>query len=161
MTRAKRLMPDDEAREFLREKKIANISTVGGNGWPYIVPLTYIYEGGDQLYFYTGDHSGHFLTNLQQNPKICQVVSEIGLLHKGPRFACDSALVYTRVVVFGTVQILYADCEKKSWFLDRLFAKHGDPSWTFERGYPMLDQIILYEQKIEILTGKHSSGIYH
>jgi len=43
-----------------------------------------------------------------------------------------------------------------------LFAsKHGDASWSFELGYPLLDQIILYEQKIEILTGKHSAGLYH
>jgi len=82
-------------------------------------------------------------------------------LHKGQRFACDSALVYTSVVVFGTVKVIHHDRDKKAWFLDQLLGKHGDPSWTFEPGYPLLDQIILYEQKIEILTGKHSSGIYH
>ena len=161
MTRGKRLMPDVEARAFLREKKIANIGTVDRNGWPYVVPLTYIYEGGEQLYFHTGGHQGHFLTNLEQNPKACLEVSEIGPLHKGQRFACDSALVYTSVVVFGTVKIIHHDRDKKAWFLDQLLAKHGDPSWTFEPGYPLLDQIILYEQKIEVLTGKHSSGIYH
>jgi hypothetical protein len=53
------------------------------------------------------------------------------------------------VIVFGFVRILYHDREKKSWFLDRLLAKHGDPSWVFEPGYPLLDQIILFEQKIE------------
>jgi hypothetical protein len=76
-------------------------------------------------------------------------VSEIGPLHKGKQFACDSALVYTSVIVFGAVRILYHDREKKSWFLDRLLAKHGDRSWEFEPGYPLLDRIILYEQKID------------
>jgi hypothetical protein len=33
--------------------------------------------------------------------------------------------------------------------------------WTFEPGYPLIDRIILYEQKIEVVTGKHSSGLYH
>lgn len=159
--RNKRLMPAPAAREFLSKQRIAHVGTIDGNGWPYVVPLVYIYEGGDFLYLHTGAHQGHFLTNLQQNPRICVEVSDIGLLHKGKRFACDSALVYTSVVVFGPARILYHDREKKAWFLDRLLAKHGDPSWNFEPGYPLINEIILYEQKIEVLTGKQSAGLSH
>jgi uncharacterized protein len=159
--RAKRQMPDGEAREFLRHQMTAHVGTVDANGWPYVVPLVYIYEGGDYLYLHTGAHQGHFLSNVQKNPRLCVEVSQIGPVHKGKRFACDSALVYTSVIVYGTARILGHDREKKSWFLDRLLAKHGDPSWTFEPGYPLIDNIILYEQKIEILTGKHSAGLYH
>jgi len=92
--RTKRLMPDAEAREFLRNQKIAHVGTVDGNGWPYVVPLVYIYEGGDYLYLHTGAHQGHFLNNLQRDSRICVEVSDIGPLHKGKRYACDSALVY-------------------------------------------------------------------
>ncbi len=161
MFRAKRQMPDAEAREFLRQQKTAHVGTVDANGWPYVVPLVYIYEGGDYLYLHTGAHQGHFLTNVQKNARICVEVSEIGPLHQGKRFACDSALVYTSVIVYGTATILAHDREKKSWFLDQLLAKHGDPAWTFEPGYPLIDNIILYEQKIEILTGKRSAGLRH
>ena len=162
MFRGKRRMADEEAREFLRHQKTAHVGTVDANGWPYVVPLVYIYESGDLLYLHTGAHQGHFLTNVQQNPRICVEVADIGPLQRGKRFACDSALVYTSVIVFGPVRILYHDREKKSWFLDRLLAKHGDPSWpAFEPGYPLIDQIILYEQKMEIVTGKHSVGLRH
>jgi nitroimidazol reductase NimA-like FMN-containing flavoprotein (pyridoxamine 5'-phosphate oxidase superfamily) len=161
MFRGKRQMPDEKAREFLHRQTTAHVGTVDANGWPYVVPLVYIYEGGEYLYLHTGAHQGHFLTNVQHNPRICVEVSEIGPLHRGKRFACDSALVYTSVIVYGSVRILAHDREKKSWFLDRLLAKHWDPSWTFEPGYPLIDNIILYEQKIEILTGKLSAGLYH
>ncbi len=161
MFRAKRQMPHHETQAFLRRQMTAHVGTVDANGWPYVVPLVYIYEGGDLLYLHTGAHQGHFLTNVQRDPRMCVEVSEIGPLHKGKRFACESALVYTSVIVFGPVRIMYHDREKKSRFLDRLLAKHGDPSWTFEPGYPLLDQIILYEQKIEIMTGKQSSGLRH
>ncbi len=161
MFRAKRQMPDLEAREFLKAQMTAHVGTVDANGWPYVVPLVYIYEGGDLLYLHTGAHQGHFLTNVQRDPRICVEVSTIGPLHKGKTFACQSALVYSSAIVFGPVRILYHDRGKKSWFLDRLLAKHGDPSWVFEPGYPLLDQVILYEQKIEVLTGKHSSGLRH
>lgn len=70
-------MPDAEAREFLRHQKIAHAGTVDGNGWPYVVPLVYIYEGGESLYLHTGAHQGHFLTNLQRDPRICVEVSDI------------------------------------------------------------------------------------
>ena len=49
--------------------------------------------------------------------------------------------------MFGPARILFHDREKKTWFLDRLLAKHGDASWVFEPGYPLLSKIILYEQK--------------
>jgi uncharacterized protein len=149
MFRSKRQMPDAEAQDFLRGRMTAHVGTVDANGWPYVVPLVYVYEQGDLLYLHTGAHQGHFLTNVQRDPRICVEVSEIGSLQKGKRFACDSALVYSSVIVFGFLRILYHDREKKSWFLDRLLAKHGDPSWVFEPGYPLLDQIILFEQKIE------------
>lgn len=161
MFRAKRQMPDAEAREFLRIGLTAHVGTVDPSGSPYVVPLVYVYEEGDSLYLHAGAHQGHFLTNVQRNPQICVEVSDIGPLHKGKRFACDSALVYSSVIVFGPVRILYHDREKKTWFLDRLLSKHGDPSWQFEPGYPLLDQIILYEQKIEILTGKRNAGLHH
>lgn len=33
-------------------------------------------------------------------------------------------------------------------------AKYGQLDWSFEPGYPLIDRIILYEQKMEIITGK-------
>ncbi|MGH9534363.1 MAG: pyridoxamine 5'-phosphate oxidase family protein [Terriglobales bacterium] len=160
MYRAKRQMSDAEAREFLRQQKIANVGTVDPDGWPYVVPLVYIYEGGERLYVHTGAHDGHFLANVRRDPRICVEVSEIGPLHRGQPYACNSALVYTSVIAWGPVRIL-DDRERKAWFLDRLLPKYGDPSWTFEPGYPLIDRIILYEQTVETITGKHSAGLSH
>jgi len=160
MYRAKRLMPEAEVREFLQSHKVAHVGTVDAQGWPYVIPLVYIYEGGDIIYLHTGDHQGHFLANVQHNPRICVEVGEMGAVHRGKPYACNSALVYTSVVVFGGVRII-DDREKKAWFFDRLMPKYGEPSWTFEPGYPQINRIIRYEQKMESVTGKHSEGLYH
>lgn len=160
MHREKRQMPDDETRAFLRRQKVAHVGTVDPQGRPYVVPLIYIYEGGDRLYVHTGDHQGHFLRNVRANPQVCIQVEEMGPVHRGQPFACNSALVYTSVVVFGPVRIL-DDRSLKTWFFDRVLEKYGEPDWTFVPGYPHLDRIILYEQQIEILTGKHSEGLRH
>jgi uncharacterized protein len=160
MYRAKRMMPDEEVRQFLQAHKVAHVGSVDVNGWPYVIPLVYIHEGGDLFYLHTGDHEGHFLANVQANPRICVEVDEMGAVHRGRPFACNSALVYTSVVIFGPVRIL-EDRVKKEWFFDRLMAKYGGAGWTFEPGYSQTIRIILYEQKMEIVTGKHSSGLYH
>jgi len=160
MHRAKRQMADDQVRAFLRSQKVAHVGTVDREGRPYVVPLIYIYEGGDQLYVHTGDHEGHFLQNVRANSQVCIEVAEMGPVHRGRPFACNSALVYTSVVVFGPLRIL-EDRSRKTWFFDRVLEKYGQPDWTFVPGYPQLDRIILYEQEIEILTGKRSEGLYH
>jgi nitroimidazol reductase NimA-like FMN-containing flavoprotein (pyridoxamine 5'-phosphate oxidase superfamily) len=160
MHRKKRLMPDDEARRFLRDQEVAHVATVDPEGWPYVIPLVYIYEGGDILYLHTGGHGGHFQTDVQHEPRICLEVSHRGALQPGKKYACDSAQVYTSIVVYGRVTIV-TDRERKSWFFDRLLEKYGDPAWEFEPGYPLLDRITLYEVQIDLLTGKHNEGMFH
>ncbi|HEY8448872.1 MAG TPA: pyridoxamine 5'-phosphate oxidase family protein [Bacillota bacterium] len=158
--RADRLMPDEEARSFLRQQAVAHVATVDAEGWPYVIPLVYVYEGGDVLYLHTGARRGHFLANIEHDPRVCLEVSTMGPLHPGRPYACNSALVYTSVVVFGRARLV-ADEARKTWFFDRLLAKYGDPQWSFEPGYPRLDRIILYEVAIETLTGKRSEGLAH
>jgi hypothetical protein len=106
MFRTKRLMPDAEARDFLRNQKIAHVGTVDGNGWPYVVPLVYIYEGRDYLYLHTGAHQG----------------------------ACDSALVYTSVVVFGPAHSLSRSGKRKSGFSTDFWPSTATPPGVFEHG---------------------------
>lgn len=160
MYRHQRQMPDEEAREFLRRQKIAHVGVIDPQGWPYVVPLVFVYEGGEQLYLHTGSHPGHFASSVLRNPRLCVEVAEIGPLHPGKPYACNSALVYTSVIVFGPVRIL-EDRKKKEWFFDRLLEKYGQAEWSFEPGYPHIHRILLYEQQIEILTGKRSFGLYH
>src|SRR5579875_1750700 len=113
--RQDRLMAPEAAREFLRAQRTAHVATVGPDGWPYVIPLVFVCEGGDILYLHTGAHQGHFRRNVQATPRICLEVSEIGPLHPGKPYACNSALVHTSVVSFGPVRIEEA-AERKSWF---------------------------------------------
>lgn len=163
MIRARRQMPDQEARSFLRQQKIAYVGTVDVNGWPYVIPLAYIYLGGDVLWLHTGAHQGHFLTNLESSLRVCVTVSEIGGMETSGPYLCDGSQLYASVVVFGTVTIVRDDAAKKNWFFDRLREKYvpGDISAQLSPEYPDIDKIIVYEVAIEKLTGKRSSGVGH
>src|SRR5262249_61328170 len=71
MTRKDRQMPDADARIFLRAHAVASVGTSDAAGWPYLVPLMYVYETGDRLFFHTGARRGHFGLNIPPNFKIC------------------------------------------------------------------------------------------
>jgi uncharacterized protein len=161
MFRSNRQMPDSVARTFLAAQKTLHVGTVDTDGFPYVVPLAFIYEGTGELWFHTGWHQGHLFHNLQQNPKLCVETSQIGALTPvKDGFACDSSLICGSVIVFGTAEVV-EDREKKAWFFDKMVAKYSDPSLEFKPGYPMIDRIILFRMTIEILTGKENPGMGH
>jgi nitroimidazol reductase NimA-like FMN-containing flavoprotein (pyridoxamine 5'-phosphate oxidase superfamily) len=161
MFRGQRQLPDQEARNFLGQQKIAFIGTTDVVANPYVVPMSFIYVSGDELWFHTGPHEGHMFHNIVANARICLTVAGIGSLTPvKDGFACDSSLLYSSVVVFGTAKVI-VDRDKKIWFFDRMVEKYGDPSLTFKPGYQMVDRIILFRMAIEILTGKQNTGMAH
>ena len=42
----------------------------------------------------------------RSHPRMCIEAAAMGPVHRGHPFACNSALVYTSVIVFGTVEIV-------------------------------------------------------
>ncbi|WP_397536335.1 pyridoxamine 5'-phosphate oxidase family protein [Rummeliibacillus pycnus] len=152
---------DEEAKHFLKMAKVAHVATVDEEGFPYVIPLIYIFEEG-KVYLHIGNiRESHFWENIKKNPNVCIEVSEMGDLHPGKKYACQSALVYTSVVLFGKINRIEAD-EKKAWFFDCLLEKYGNPDWTFEReGYPILPKIELFEVQIDKITGKLNEGLMH
>ena len=162
MIRSARQMSDADARSFLREQKVAHIGTVDASGWPYVVPLAYIYLGDEWFWFHTGAHHGHFLTNLEQNPRICATVSGIGGMETNGQYLCDGSQLYASVILFGRATII-PNAAQKNWFFDRLREKYvpADVSAQLSPEYPDIDKIILYRSSIDIMTGKRSSGVGH
>ncbi len=163
MIRARRKMSDQDAREFLKSHKIAHVGTVDANGWPYVVPLAYIYLGDDVFWIHTGAHQGHFLANLEHSPRVCVTVSEIGSLETNGPYLCDGAQLYGSVVLFGETTILRDDDKIKNWFFDELRKKYvpAEASAQLRPEYPDIDKIIVYRIAIEKMTGKRSSGVGH
>lgn len=164
MVRHDRQMPDADTCEFLRQECVAHVGTSDASGWPYVVPLMYVYEEGNSLYLHTGPHQGHFLANIRENPRICIQVNETGPLHRGQPAPCNSALVYKSAIAFGTVRIVDGPDlnQQKTWFFDRLLERLMEPIAAYEQpGYPLLDRIILYQVALEVVTGKLNVGLHH
>ncbi len=163
MIRGSRKMSDEDARAFLKAQKIASVATVDQNGWPYVIPLTYIYLGDECLWLHTGAQQGHFLSNLQNSPRVSISVAEIGGMETAGPYLCNGSQIYTSVIVFGEVTPIRNDDAIKNWFFDRLREKYVPAAISAELRpeYPDIGKIIVYRVAIEILTGKQSIGVRH
>ena len=123
--RKDKLMADARALDFLARGYCGRIATVGPDGWPYCVPLLYVWADGEVL-VHNAAAGGHFRANVEHEPRVCFEVDEAGEVFDYGRFECNSSVAYCSVVVFGTVRIVQ-DTAAKQRFFDALMEKYGKP----------------------------------
>lgn len=154
--RLDRLMDPAEARAYLQATEVAYIGTVSADGWPYVLPMCFIYEGQDVLWFHHGKKPGHLLDNLSQSPRVCLTVAERGHLIPGATYACQSSQEYVSVLAYGQVERIEEETVK-NWFFDQLLLKYDSPGHRFpDPSYPLNHKIILWKMHIDRLSGKRS-----
>ena len=69
------------------------LATVGEDGYPYCMPLLYIWMDGE-IYVHTGSARGHLRANVEREPRICFEIDEPDQVFDYGRFECDSGLAY-------------------------------------------------------------------
>ncbi len=149
--RKDKLMSDQQALEFLARGFCGRIASVGADGWPYCVPLLYVWTDGEVLV-----PRGHLRANVEHDQRVCFEVDEAGEVFDYGRFECDTSVAYRSVVLFGTIRIV-EDARAKQGFFDGLMAKYGKPdSGRPKHFYPRLDEITLYAIAPERVTGKET-----
>ncbi len=99
MRRAKQQLPQEECERILREGKTAVLALAGDDGYPYAVPVNYVYDGG-RIYFH-GAKAGHKLDALRRCEKLSLCVVERDDVAP-ERLTTD----YRSVIVFGCARIL-------------------------------------------------------
>jgi uncharacterized protein len=155
LRRTDKQMADDAAYEFLRHGFCGRLGTVGPDGYPYVVPLLYVYADG-RIYVHNTRARGHLRENVDHNPRVCFEVDAPGEVFPYGRFECDTSVSYRSVVAFGTISVK-EDREEKARFCTELMRKYADPAWDRpQEFYPRLDQITVYVIEVERLTGKET-----
>jgi len=115
------LLTPDEAIDFLRQRFLGRLATVGADG-PYITPLHYVFDSG-RLYFHCA-REGKKLDNIRSNPRVCFEVSEVDKPVFSAR-ACGYGTRYTSVLVFG-VAALMPEGERKAEILNLLVDRQAE-----------------------------------
>lgn len=147
MRRKDKQLPTDEDIKILTDGKYGMLSTISTNGYPYVVPLNYVYHKGS-IYFHSAVE-GHKLENIKNNSKVsfC-VVSDVEII---PR---EFDTKYKSVIVFGNAKEVF-NGEKEEGLL-ALIEKYSKQFIDQGKKYIQnsKDKTRVVKIEIEHITGK-------
>jgi nitroimidazol reductase NimA-like FMN-containing flavoprotein (pyridoxamine 5'-phosphate oxidase superfamily) len=147
------MMSDVRASETLSQGYSGCLATVGEDGFPYCIPLLYLWLDGE-LYLHTTSARGHLRANIEKEQRVCFEVDEQQGVFDYGRFECDSGLAYRSVCLFGRIRIV-VDRDIKQRFCEALMAKYGKPKTQRPKNFfPRIDAITVYAIAVERMTGK-------
>jgi len=153
LRRADRAMSNEEMLRALERGFAGRLASVSEDGYPYCVPLLYIWAN-NQVFLHATSALGHLQTNVRREPRVCFELDEPDQVFDYGRFECDSGLAYRSVILFGRIRIA-EDTATKQWFCERLMEKYGKPNSIRPKNFfPRLDIITLYAMSVERMTGK-------
>ena len=153
MRRSDKTMTDEQALQTIERGFAGRLATVSEDGYPYCIPLLYIWAG-NQLFLHGTSALGHLQTNVRREPRVCFEIDEAGEVFEYGRFECDSSLAFRSVILFGRISIA-EDAPVKQWFCERLMEKYGKPNTIRPKNFfPRLDAITVYVMTVERMTGK-------
>ncbi len=144
-------------RAILRVSQIGRVATAWDDQ-PFVTPTTFWFDEANQRVIFHSNLAGRIRANLERNPKVCLEASEMGRLLPS-NVALEFSVQFRSVMVFGTVQILETDEEKRA-ALYGLIQKYF-PDMEAGREYrPITDKELkrtsVYELKIESMSGKEN-----
>ncbi|MBP2635240.1 MAG: putative flavin-nucleotide-binding protein [Firmicutes bacterium] len=147
MRRSDRQCTKDQAITILEKCEYGVLSTVSQDGYPYGVPLSYVFKDS-QVYFHSAT-TGHKLEHIESNPKVSFCV--VGDKQTLPEKFSTS---YESVIVFGQASEVVGE-EKKAALLE-LVAKYS-PDYL-EKGKQYIensgDKTTVIKITVEQITGK-------
>ena len=154
MRRKKQKLTTKECVEILRKRTSGVLAVFGEDGYPYAVPISYVYEDG-KIYFHSAK-AGHKIDAIQQNSKVsfCIIDQDQVVPEKYTSY-------FRSVIVFGKVRILEDDQEKyKS--IEQLAVKYAPDDREEERKKAIEQEwnaFCMLELTIEHMTGKEAKEL--
>jgi nitroimidazol reductase NimA-like FMN-containing flavoprotein (pyridoxamine 5'-phosphate oxidase superfamily) len=156
LRRADKLMAKERTLETLSSGFCGRLATIGPDGYPYCVPLLYVWIAGE-LYLHNTSAKGHLRTNVDHESRVCFEMDEPGDVFPYGRFECDTSIAFKSVIVFGKIRVV-EELGAKQRFFEALMQKYAKRDGGRPKGFfPRLDQVTLYAVTIERMTGKETS----
>ena len=148
MRRKKQALSIEECEAVLHRGSSGVLAVLGDEGYPYAVPLSYVYQEG-KIFFHCAK-TGHKLDAVRRESKVSFCVIDLDQVLPEKYTTC-----YRSVVAFGRARILDEVSEKRK-ALEILAAKYS-PEQAEGRQREIekeLDAVCMVEIQVEHLTGK-------
>ena len=150
MRRAKKAIPDEAAKRLLQTERRGVLAVNGDLGYPYAVPVNFLYdEAAGKLYFH-GARAGHKADALRRDARVCFTVC--GAERVEPEASWAPYL--QSAVVFGRGHLMEDGPEAEA-ALRRLAAKYYPDAETIETELAHAGRAVqVFEITVEHLSGK-------
>ena len=139
----------EEAKKLLHEARRGVLAVSGDDGYPYAVPINYLYDEDAQEIIFHGSKVGHKVDALKRSDKVCFTV--YGNEHFEPG---DWAPYMQSTAVFGRCHLI-DDAAATEARVRELGMKYYPGKEEVEKEIALdIKAVQLYEITIEHLTGK-------
>ncbi len=146
MRRIDRQLSKEEAEKILSENEYGILSVVCEDGYPYGLPLNYVYENG-KLYFHHTSEQSLLADNISEEAKACFTV--IGNTEVIP---AEFSTNYESVIVFGTVKENINKYDVLMKLVKRFCPDFLEKGEKYAKG--SFDKVKVYQFEINQITGK-------
>ncbi len=154
MRRAKQQLPPAEAEAILAGGTSGVLAVLGDDGYPYAVPLSYVYADG-KIYFHCAK-SGHKLDAVRREAKasFCVVAQDQVV-------PAEYTTYFRSVIAFGRVRVLTEPREVRA-AIEKLARRYA-PEDTAARRAELIEKelplLCMLEFSVEHLTGKEAKEL--
>lgn len=151
MRRKRQLLTEAECIEILRKNTSGVLAISGDEGYPYAVPLSYVYDK-NALYFHCAK-SGHKLDAINSSDKVSFCVVDQDFV-----VPQEYTTYFRSVIIFGRASILEHDGEIRN-AIEKLAMKYypndskANRDFAIEREYKAMCMVKI---QIEHMTGKEA-----
>ena len=151
MRRKRQLLSQEESIQILTSRTSGVLALLGENGYPYAVPLSYVYDNG--VVYFHGAKAGHKIDAIRHcdRASFC-VIDQDNIVPE------EYTTYFRSVIAFGTIRILEDDAEKRRAI--EALAKKYHPQDTAAHRTQAIDNewapLCMMTLSIEHLTGKEA-----
>ncbi len=146
MRRKKQQLSNEETEEILRRGSHGVLALLGNEGWPYALPISYVYDEG-RMYFHCAA-AGHKLEAIAREPRASLCVVDMDEVI--PELFTTA---YRSAIAFGRLRVL-EDREEIVRALEALCGKYSPGLDTAEEIKKHLNNVCVLEMNVEHVSGK-------
>ena len=149
VARKKQILTSEQITKILKSEKRGVLSVLGDNGYPYGLPMNFLYnEENGCIYFHSGK-KGHKVDAISSDNKVSFCVYDEGFKKEG-----EWALNISSVIVFGKIHVV-EDSEKAAEIYRKLSLKFtSDIGYIYSEIEKFANNTLCYELQPEHITGK-------
>ena len=149
MRRSKQQLSNEEAKQILQTATNGVLSLIGPDGFPYGVPMSYIFDGEKSIYFHCA-LIGRKIDCIKNNQHCCFTIVDQDEIHSE-----EFTTYYRSVIVEGWITIL-SEREKMMEALRMISSKYSPGIECEPEITKGLNRVLILKMDIKSITGKEA-----